>query len=472
MRNHIQNPADQSAPSRAVQVRPDTQGKIVKKTATALPGVVAVFFLWLAFFTPVFSAISQGAKPTEALKRISKDVDNLSRDLGNQKITQAQFDTRVEDLIRQTGQLASQYKMTDWQGDELHALASLYQRGELFDQAAVALRAWLAANQRDEKQDEKKNDKRLSAMASLVRVLLDAEKPEEAAAAQDALDRAAPFFRRGYLLLTVSRIALHKDLAQTFFNRGDYVKAEKYARAGFNLIPQLGETRLMDPLYRDARDYDYATLAAQVFVSLHRLGRPSLATGFRQRAEQMDFANNDRLLAIFRSELNAVNLINSPSPGLRLAQWVGTPYKTDDFREKVLLLNFQAMWSAACPEAYPRLNELQTKYGSKGFLVLGMTRFYGRSDKEEDLSREKELTSLADYAKRYNLGFPLAVSREDDLTNDQNFGVISLPTMVLIDRSGHVRLLRRGTGNWRQLDKQVAKLIAEAPPKTPVTDKK
>jgi thiol-disulfide isomerase/thioredoxin len=398
------------------------------------------------------SVATQNQKPSEALRQITKMAEVLDRELDSGRVRPEEIETRAEAIVRAAAERAAQYKAADWKGDELYALANLYQRAEQFLPAAQAYRDFINSGA--------KGEKALNSLASLVRSLIEVDKFDEAATVMETLERSAPLYRRGYDLLLVTRIALRKALAEAFRDRGEYEKAAKQARAGFSLMSQLGSREMTDPLNRDARDYDQAALAAITIVSLYRLGKTTEAQEFRNRVEKLDFLSDPRLLSILQSELTAANLINNPSPGIKFQAWIGAHlYKPEDFRGKVLLLDFWAMWSAPSAEAFAPLRALQEKYGGQSLLIVGVTRFYGRSDKEDDLKPEQELRSIQDFLKRQNITWPVAVNKEDDLTNDDRFSVISLPTIVLVDRKGNVRFIRRGTGNWRALEKQVAKLI-------------
>jgi hypothetical protein len=107
------------------------------------------------------------------------------------------------------------------------------------------------------------------------------------------------------------------------------------------------------------------------------------------------------------------------------------------------------------------LREFQTKYAGKGFEVIGVTRFYGRSDSEEDLSREQEWKSLQNFKGKHKLGYSIAVGKLDDPTNDDRYGIAGLPTVILIDRRGNVRQIKRGAGEYRKLEKQIETLVNE-----------
>lgn len=427
-----------------------SSGRLPSAISTVLMIVVA--FLLAGIAAP---ARADQPKPSEALKQVNKMAEAIDRELDSGKIKPEELEARLDSVVRFAAERAAGYMVADWKGDELYALASLYQRAEQFQPAADAWRGYLGG--------APKGEKGLNAMASQVRCLIEVEKFDEATAALETLERSMPLYRGSYVPLLIARIALHKDLATAYHNLGQYEKTARQARAGYMLMFQLGkrEIEMMDPLNREARDHDQAALASLVIVSLHRVGRTNEAAEFRRQVERSRFAS-PRMLSVFQSELVAANLINSNSPSIALQRWLGaTVYKPEDFKGKVVILHFWAMWSAPSAEAFPRLRALEDKYGSQDLVTISITRFYGRSDKEDDLKPEQEWKSLQEFVKRYDVRHPIAVGREDDLTNDDHFSVISLPTIVLVDRKGKIRAIRRGAGNWRALEKQVARLIEE-----------
>jgi peroxiredoxin len=107
------------------------------------------------------------------------------------------------------------------------------------------------------------------------------------------------------------------------------------------------------------------------------------------------------------------------------------------------------------------LRELQQKFSGKGLEIIGVTKLYGRSDTEEGLKRDQELEALRNFKARQQLNYPLAIGRMDDVTNDERYGIGSLPTVILIDRRGNVRHVKRGVGEYRKLEQLIEKLLNE-----------
>ncbi len=96
------------------------------------------------------------------------------------------------------------------------------------------------------------------------------------------------------------------------------------------------------------------------------------------------------------------------------------------YRGKVLLVIFWSSWCKPCTEDLPQILELYSKYHNKGFDVLGINL-----DATSDLAHA--------YIKQHKI--PWAQIHEQgglESAPARDFGVISLPTMFLVDDSGKV----------------------------------
>ncbi|WP_435622911.1 TlpA family protein disulfide reductase [Flagellimonas sp.] len=72
----------------------------------------------------------------------------------------------------------------------------------------------------------------------------------------------------------------------------------------------------------------------------------------------------------------------------------------NEFKGKVVLLNYWATWCAPCIKEMPELNRLQSKYQDKGLVVIAL------SDEEKErllkFSGKKPFTATAAYSKEFN----------------------------------------------------------------------
>ena len=93
-------------------------------------------------------------------------------------------------------------------------------------------------------------------------------------------------------------------------------------------------------------------------------------------------------------------------------------------------------------------------------MILGITKYYGRGGGRA-LSPAEELTFLERFKKEYNLTYGVGVANGDD--NMRSYGVQAIPTAVLIDRKGVIRLLTTGSGGGNEVEIAAAieKLLEE-----------
>jgi thiol-disulfide isomerase/thioredoxin len=162
-----------------------------------------------------------------------------------------------------------------------------------------------------------------------------------------------------------------------------------------------------------------------------------------------------------------------PAIPLNVQDWVnGSPLTDADLKGKVVLLDFFAVWCGPCIKTFPHLRALQEKYSSRGLVIIGVTKYYKhvwdfeakrtrRATSPSAVTFEREQTTLLKFAKYHKLNYRIAVSRSDDF-NDA-YDVTAIPQVVLIDRSGTVRLIRVGSGvkEAQDLDAKLAELFSE-----------
>jgi len=188
-------------------------------------------------------------------------------------------------------------------------------------------------------------------------------------------------------------------------------------------------------------------------------------------------ANSKRALSSIKSRIEAAKkqqvLIGQPAIPLDAEAWVnGEPLTDADLRGKVVLLDFWAMWCGPCIATFPHLREWQTKYADQGLMIIGATRHYGydwddaaaKIKKVEGLSKEDEQRALLRFAQHHQLQHRFMVSPQDEFS--RKHGVTGIPTAVLIDRAGVMRLIRVGSGeaNAHDLEEMIDKLLAEPAP--------
>lgn len=135
-----------------------------------------------------------------------------------------------------------------------------------------------------------------------------------------------------------------------------------------------------------------------------------------------------------------------PAPAFSLSDLSGKTVRLADYQGKVVLLDFWATFCGPCVKAMPRLQKLQDAYGPKGFSVVGIAT---------DEQGEKVVAPVAAKTK---VQYPILIS---DPAAWKNYQVEALPALFLIDRNGRIVKRFGGTVDYKAVEAEVRKLLAE-----------
>lgn len=140
------------------------------------------------------------------------------------------------------------------------------------------------------------------------------------------------------------------------------------------------------------------------------------------------------------------SLIGKPAPAFALKDLAGKSLKLADFKGKVVLIDFWATWCVPCRVEIPHFVELQKKYASKGFSVIG-------------ISMDDTPEPVPAFAKKYGMNYPVVVG--DAALGDQYGGILGLPTAFVIDRGGIIRQRYDGITSADTFEKAVVALLGK-----------
>jgi thiol-disulfide isomerase/thioredoxin len=125
--------------------------------------------------------------------------------------------------------------------------------------------------------------------------------------------------------------------------------------------------------------------------------------------------------------------MGKPAPELRLDDLEGKPLSLTDFKGKVVFVNFWATWCGPCQDEIPSLIELQNKYASKGFTVVGIAMDEeGKSVVAPFVA--KELYDV--HGQKLHINYPILLGSDE--ASDKFGGILGYPTSFLISRDGQV----------------------------------
>jgi len=131
---------------------------------------------------------------------------------------------------------------------------------------------------------------------------------------------------------------------------------------------------------------------------------------------------------------------------------VGTEQRHDlqQFRGKVVYVDFWASWCSPCAQSFPFLNTLHRELRDRGLQVLGINL----DEKPENAKR---------FLEKHPANFTVAFDAEGRCPQD--FGVTAMPSSYLVDRQGNIRHVHLGyrRGESEKLRDLVEQLLAESP---------
>ena len=135
------------------------------------------------------------------------------------------------------------------------------------------------------------------------------------------------------------------------------------------------------------------------------------------------------------------------APNFSLPTAKGEPLALDKLRGRVVYVDFWASWCAPCRRSFPWMNEMQQKYGAKGFTIVAINVDKKRADAEKFLAQ-------------IPANFPV-VYDEAGVT-PAAYAVKGMPSSYLVDPRGNITYVERGfvDENKAPLEERVKALLA------------
>lgn len=118
------------------------------------------------------------------------------------------------------------------------------------------------------------------------------------------------------------------------------------------------------------------------------------------------------------------------APDFALKDVNGATLRLSDYKGKVVLLDFWATWCGPCKVEIPWFIQFEQKYKDKGFAVLGVSM-------DED-----GWNAVKPFMEDHKMNYRIALG--NDQVSDLYGGIESMPTTLLIDRSGKIAKVHIG----------------------------
>ena len=134
----------------------------------------------------------------------------------------------------------------------------------------------------------------------------------------------------------------------------------------------------------------------------------------------------------------------SVAPDFSLPDLAGQQLNLSSYRGKVVLLDFWATWCDPCRREIPQFVELQDKYGSQGFQIIGVSMDDGPDP-------------VRDFYQRFKMNYPVVMGTAK--TGELYGGVLGLPIAFLIDRNGRIAAKHIGATDVSVFEKEIVALL-------------
>ncbi len=136
------------------------------------------------------------------------------------------------------------------------------------------------------------------------------------------------------------------------------------------------------------------------------------------------------------------------TPALSLRDLEGKPHRLEDYRGKVVLINFWATWCGPCREEMPSINRLRASLAGQPFAVLAVNL----AEPEARIRR---------FLEQVPLDFPVLLDRDTAVAKAWQARI--LPASYVVGPDGKIRLSYLGELDWSR--ESVRRGIMELLPK-------
>ena len=133
------------------------------------------------------------------------------------------------------------------------------------------------------------------------------------------------------------------------------------------------------------------------------------------------------------------------APAWTLKDLDGAEVKSDQFKGKIVVVDFWATWCPPCRAEIPGYVELMKKYGKDGLVIIGISMDEGGP------------AVVKAFAGKFGVNYPMLMG--DDKALAACGGIEALPTTFLIDRNGQMRDRKVGAEPTEEYEKKIVALL-------------
>jgi len=157
---------------------------------------------------------------------------------------------------------------------------------------------------------------------------------------------------------------------------------------------------------------------------------------------------------------SVLNVQPTPAPQFQgLTNWINSPpLSMGQLKGKVVLVDFWTYSCINCIRTLPYIEKWYQAYHDKGLVIVGINT--------PEFAFEHNPANVAAAVKQDGIAYPVALDNNDDTWNAYNND--SWPADYLIDKSGNIRYVSLGEGDYNKTEEAIQLLLGiKAPLQTP-----
>ncbi len=158
---------------------------------------------------------------------------------------------------------------------------------------------------------------------------------------------------------------------------------------------------------------------------------------------------------------------STPAPDWRVGQWFNTdrPLDLAGLRGRVVMLHaFQMLCPGCVSHGVPQAERVHRQYAQEGVVVIGLHTVFEHHAAMTPLALE---AFLHEYRITHPVGVDVTVPGRTVPATMQAYAMRGTPTLILIDRAGHIRFHEFGRPEDLRVGLALGRLLAEPWPATP-----
>lgn len=139
----------------------------------------------------------------------------------------------------------------------------------------------------------------------------------------------------------------------------------------------------------------------------------------------MKFLASLASLLLISMSVNAAD-IGTPAPSFTvdaIKNVTAEKINLDEYKGKVVYVDFWASWCGPCKRSFPKLEELRTKYKDKGFEVIA-------------INMDENAQDAKDFLEKFPVTFPIGSDPKGGIA--EQYKIKGLPSAYIIDRQGAI----------------------------------